>query len=102
MPDTPLQTETLHDTTEIEHFNRTWTVPTKRHASHLIRMEAELRAGSINGDLMALRTFLSPKDYTALLELDPDEAQLEAMADKLSKALGLKSSGNSSPSSASS
>lgn len=102
MSDSPLETETLHDTTTFEHFDREWTVPTKRHLSHLRRMRDEMRAGISDVNLMIAETFLSPADFDALLVIDPDEDQLDKFTEQISKALGLGNSGNSKPSSASS
>lgn len=102
MSDSPLETETLNDTTTFKHFDREWTVPTKRHLSHLRRMRDEMRAGITDVNLMIAETFLSPAEFDALLEVDPDEDQLDEFTEQISKSLGLGNSGNSKPSSASS
>lgn len=97
-----LENELTSDTTTFEHFGREWTVPTKRHLSHIKKMRDEMQSGIGTIDLMIAETFLSPDDFDALLEIDPDEKGLDEFTDHISKALGLKSSGNSTPSSASS
>ncbi len=97
-----LETETLKDTTTFEHFGRTWTVPVKRHLSHLKRMRDEMKSGVGSMDLMLAEVFLSPADFDALMEIDPDEDALDGFTDEIAKALGLGGSGNASPSSTSS
>lgn len=96
-----LENETLHETTTFEHFGRSWTVPTRRHLSHIKRMRDELKSGVGSVDLMLAETFLSADEFNALLEIDPDEVQLDEFTDQIAKALGTGGSGNSSPSSAS-
>jgi hypothetical protein len=97
-----LENEVTADTTTFEFFDREWTVPTKRHLSHIKRMRDEMRSGVGTIDLMIAETFLSADQFDALLDLDPDETQLDAFTTKISEALGTGDSGNSSPSSASS
>lgn len=97
-----LENETTRDTVEFDHFGRTWTVPAKRHLSHVKKMRDEMRSGIGDLDLMIAETFLSPEQFDALLDIDPDEDALDAFTSALSKAMGLGDSGNSSPSSASS
>lgn len=97
-----LENETLHDTTTFEFFDREWTVPTKRHLSHIRKMRDEIRSGVGTTDLMIAEVFLTPDQFDALLEIDPTEEQLDAFTTKVAEALGLGSSGNSKPSSASS
>lgn len=96
-----LENETLHETTTFDHFGRSWTVPTRRHLSHIKRMRDELKAGVGSVDLLLAETFLSDAEFDALLEIDPDEVELDKFTDHIAKALGLGGSGNSSPSSAS-
>lgn len=97
-----LENETTADTTTFEAFGREWTVPTKRHLSHIKAMRDAMRVGYGGIDLMIAETFLSGDDFDALLDIDPDEDALDEFTTKISECLGLKSSGNSSPSSASS
>lgn len=97
-----LENETTSDTATFEFFDREWTVPTKRHLSHLVKMRDEMRAGTTSADLMIAETFLSGDQFDALLEIDPNEADLDAFTQKISDTLGLGTSGNSKPSSASS
>ena len=100
MSDSPLENETTGDTTTFEHFGRTWTVPTKRHLSHLRQMRDEMRRGPGSVDLMIAEVMLSPEQFLDLLDIDPDEDQLDEFTTRISEAMGL--SGNSSPSSTSS
>lgn len=97
-----LENETLHETTTIKDFDREWTVPTKRHLSHLVKMRDAVKLGVGGLDLMIAETFLDAAQFADLLELDPDEDQLDKFTQLISDALGLGSTGNSSPSSASS
>lgn len=97
-----LENETTRETVEFDHFGRTWTVPAKRHLSHVKKMRDELRSGIGDVDLMIAETFLSADQFDALLEIDPDEDALDGFTSALSAAMGLGDSGNSSPSSASS
>jgi hypothetical protein len=77
-------------------------VPTKRHLSHIKKMRDDMRSGIGGVDLMIAETFLSPADFDALLDIDPDEDELDAFTMRISEAMGLGNSGNSSPSSTSS
>jgi hypothetical protein len=97
-----LENEVTADTTTFEFFDREWTVPTRRHLSHIKRMRDEMRSGVGTWDLLIAETFLSPADFDALLDIDPDEDQFDEFTSTIAKSLGLGSSGNSSPSSASS
>src|SRR5690349_20845052 len=98
-----LETETTgNGTTTFEMFGRSWTVPSKRHHSHIRQIKRLWREeGSVDADDMAA-IFLSPGDYDALAALDPTEPDLDAFAQAISKALGMGDSGNSEPSSGSS
>jgi len=95
MSESPLETETLHDTTTFEHFDREWTIPTKRHLSHIKKMRDELRAGVLDYNLLTAETFLTPDDLDALLDIDPDEDAFEEFIQKIAKSLGLGDKGNS-------
>lgn len=97
-----LENETRYETTTFEHFDRTWTVPTRKHLSHIVKMRDEIKAGVGDYDLLIAETFLSADEFAALLEIDPDDRQLDEFTTALSKAMGVGNSGNSSPSSASS
>ena len=97
-----LENETLHDTTTFEFFDREWTVPTKRHLSHIKRMRDEMKAGVGTIDLMIAETFLSAEQFDDLLAIDPDEKALDEFTGRIAEVMGLGSSGNSKPSSASS
>jgi hypothetical protein len=98
----PLEAETRHETTTFEHFGRDWSVPTKRHLSHVKRMRDEMRSGYSDVNLMVSEVMLGDEQFGDLLDIDPDEDALNEFVEALSKAMGLGSSGNSKPSSASS
>lgn len=89
-----LQTETTHETTTFDHFGRSWTVPTRRHLSHLKKMRDELRRGT-DPNVMICEVFLPSKEFDELLKIDPTDDQLEEFTDLISAELGLKESGNS-------
>ena len=97
-----LENEVTADTTAFDMFDREWTVPTTRHLSHIRKMRDGLRETFGSVDLLIAETFLSAEQFDALVDIDPTEAQLDEFTTKISECLGLKSSGNSSPSSASS
>lgn len=106
-----IDTEANSDFVTFEHFGRSWSIPTKRHASHVRALRDMFRVSSMVGgiDLTIAETFLSPgtsphnqqepDQFDALLELDPDDDALSEFATELGKAMGLGGSGNSSPSS---
>lgn len=99
---TGLESETQHDTTTFDCFGRSWTIPTKRHLSHIKAMRDEVRRGVNNYDLLAAEVMLDEKQFLELCDIDPDEDQLAEFATALAKAMGVQSSGNSGPSSTSS
>ncbi len=90
-----LENEVTADTTTFEFFDREWTVPTKRHLSHIKKMRDEMKSGVGTIDLLIAETFLSPEQFDALLEIDPDEDALDEFTTKISEGLGLGDSGNS-------
>lgn len=101
-----LENEVTSDFATFEHFDREWSVPNKRHLSHLRWMKAEMAGGVGTIDLMVAEAFLSPAvsgrnqqdpdQFDALVSLDPDEGDLRDFCGKLSQALGTgETSGNS-------
>lgn len=91
-----LQTETQHDTTTFEHFDRTWTVPVKRHLSHVVRMRDEMKAGVGTMDLLIAETFLPAAEFRVLVEeVDPDDDAFDAFTSRIAEVMGLGNSGNS-------
>lgn len=109
-----LDTETTSEFTTFEHFGRSWSIPTKRHASHVRALRDMLRLSAAVGgmDLTIAETFLSPEvsphnqqepdQFEALLDIDPTDDELDAFATAIGKAMGVGDKGNSSPSSTSS
>jgi hypothetical protein len=90
------------ETTTFEHFGREWTVPTRQHHRQARQMKAVLRQfGELDADDVA-EIFLSKEDYQALLELDVPTEELDPFSTKIAQALGMRETGNSSPSPASS
>lgn len=102
MPDSPLENETNSDTTTFEHFDQKWTVPTKRHLVHIKAMRDALLVPYTDINLVVAETFLTSEQFADLLEINPDEDDFNSFVGEISKALGVGSSGNSSPSPASS
>lgn len=101
-----IENELASDRTTFKHFDRDWSVPNKRHLSHIRWMKAEMTAGVGTIDLMVAEAFLSPQvsqrnqqdpdQFEALVALDPDESDLHAFNAKLTQALGAgEDSGNS-------
>lgn len=97
-----LETETQHDTTTFEHFDREWTVPTRRHLSHIRKMRDELRVGYSDYNLLVAETMLDETQFLELCDIDPDDKQLNEFVDAIAAAMGVKNQGNSGPSSTSS
>jgi hypothetical protein len=89
-----LENEITHDSTTFEMFGETWTVPIKRHLSHIKAMRDAMREGVGTIDLLVAETFLSDEEFDRLLDLDPDEDRLKEFADKVSNALGTGDRGN--------
>lgn len=104
MSDSPLQNETTGKTVTFEALGREWTVPTKKHLSHIAFMRDEARVRFGDWNLLACEAFLSPHvskqnvqepdQLAALHEIDPEESELEEFVSALNVALGI-GSGNS-------
>lgn len=92
---TPLEAETTIETTTFDHFGLTWTVPAKRHLSHIKKMRDEIRSGVYDYNVLVAETMLSAEDFDALMELNPAEDKLNEFVADLARAMGLGSSGNS-------
>jgi len=91
-----LEHETTDTPNTIEHFGRTWTIPAAVRMREERKLNAILAAQFVRNDSIALaEAFLSPEDFDALLELNPTRAEQNVFGDKLVKALGLDSAGNS-------
>lgn len=102
MTDSSLDAEVSADVNTFEHFGREWSVPNKRHHSHIRRhKEIARREGMVDADDIA-SIYLSADQYDDLCGLDPTESDLYEFAAKVAQALGMGSQGNSTPSSASS
>jgi IS4 transposase len=97
-----LKTETAAETTTVTHLGREWTVPVRRHLSHILAAEARFEKGLALTGTFIVRTFLSDEEFAELVELDPTEDQIDDLAGKISEAIGTGDTGNSEPSSAAS
>lgn len=93
-----LENETTGDDIKFEHFGRTWSVPARRHLSHLRRLRDEGRRGWASPDLILIETFLNEGQIDDLLDIDPDEVELAKFGEQIAKALGFGSAGNSASS----
>lgn len=91
----PLEAETRHETTAFEHFDRTWTVPTQRHLSHIKKLQAGLNVRGADIDVVAAEVMLGPEQFAELLAVDPSEPELSEFVGKIAKAMGLGQQGNS-------
>lgn len=84
--------------TTFEHLGSTWTVPIRRHHSHIRRLKQIIHdEGGVDADDIAA-VYLSPEEYDVLVALDLDEPELGKFADAIAKAMGVVDKGNSSPS----
>lgn len=88
-----LEAESTTDTITFEHFGREWSVPAKRHLSHLKKLRDGIRFS--DPSMLIAETFLSAEQFDALLEIDPVEDDLDEFARVLSAAMGFGDSGNS-------
>lgn len=94
--------EATRETATFEHFGKTWTVPAKQRLSHMEKFRVVLMQ-SRNPDLAMVHAYLPVTEVQTLIsDVDPDEDELDEFTTAMAKALGFESSGNSSPSSASS
>lgn len=89
-----LEDQTTSETTTFEHFGREWTIPAKRHLSHLRQLRDEGRKGWASPDLILIETFLDEAQLDDLLDLDPDEEQMSEFGNEIAKRLGFGTSGN--------
>lgn len=97
-----IKTETLSETATFKALDREWTVPAKRHLSHILKLEERHEQGLPLTATFIIRTFLDADQFADLVALDPDENQLDDVSNGIADALGMGGSGNSEPSSASS
>lgn len=86
---TPAQAEATGHAVTFEHFDRTWTVPTKVRLSH----QRKLRRDPSN--IGIVDAFLSADEIAALDEIDPTDEELDEFTDAMVEAMGLKNAGNS-------
>lgn len=97
-----LKTETISDRATFDYLGHEWSVPTKRHLSHILKLEEREEQGGSLTAAFIIRTFLDGDQWSLVTALDPDEEQLQEFATKIADALGVGDSGNSEPSSVSS
>jgi hypothetical protein len=90
-----LDTETTSETVTFTHFDREWTVPAKRHLSHIREIKAEMRRGLVPTDDFLAELFLDDEQFSALLKIDPPEDDMDAFGTALAKAMGVGDQGNS-------
>ena len=97
-----IKTETLSDEATFKALDREWSVPSRRHLSHILKLEERQEQGRPLTATFLIQTFLDSDQWSSLVALDPSETELEEFATKIAEALGVGDSGNSEPSSASS
>lgn len=76
-------------TAQFEHFDQTWTVPTQRHLSHLVKMRDGMNNRYGDPDVVSAEVMLGDEQFTKLLEIDPTEDELADFVGKIAKALGV-------------
>lgn len=96
-----IKSETLSDAASFDALGRSWSVPSKRHLSHILKLETRQEQGRPLTASFLIQTFLDADQWSDLVGLDPDEGQLEEFATEIAGALGVGEAGNSVPSSAS-
>lgn len=99
MSNSPLATETTADETTrqaFEMFGREWSVPAKLHLQDHRRLDALLRGQLVrNWDSALAEAFLTAKEFNDLLDLNPDDEQMDELGNQIAKLLGFGASGNS-------
>jgi hypothetical protein len=95
MSDLDTETNAADGTTTFDFLGESWTVPTKRHLSHIRAIKAEIRLGLVPGNDFLAELFLGAEQFETLLEIDPTEEQMVEFGNKLSAALGTGSAENS-------
>jgi hypothetical protein len=100
--------ELEHEATDtpntVEHFGRTWTLPSGLRAKDYHRFNGVMAGQHLKHfDLALAEAFLPASEFAVLLEdVNPDDKALDEFGTKIAKALGFGGVGNSEPSSASS
>lgn len=99
-----IENEATDTPNTIEHFGRSWTLPSSLRAKDYQRFNRVIAGQFLkHWDLALAEAFLPAEEFDALLdEINPDDAGLDEFGDKIAKALGFGGSGNSEPSSTSS
>lgn len=84
----------------VEHFGRTWTLPSGLRAKDYQRFNRVIASQYLkHWDLALAEAFLPAEEFDALLnEVNPDDNGLDEFGNKIAKALGFQGSGNSEPS----
>jgi hypothetical protein len=96
MSDSPAQHEATDTPTTIEHFGRTWVLPSSVRFQDHQRLNANAAKQLVRDyDIVLAETFLSPADFEALGEMNPTLDELDEFGNKISRALGFQGSGNS-------
>jgi hypothetical protein len=99
-----LENEATDSPNTVDHFGRTWTLPSGLRAKDYMRFNRVWAAMTLkHWDLALAEAFLPAAEFEALVEeINPDDAGLDEFGNKIAKALGFQGSGNSEPSSTSS
>lgn len=83
-------------TASFELLGRTWTVPTKQRLSHKLAMREAVSGRWVDYDIAICEVLLGPEQFAQLVEIDPDEDQIEELSNAIAEAMGVGDSGNSS------
>lgn len=92
-----LEHEATDTPNTIEHFDRSWTLPSSLRAKDYQRFNRVVAGQFLkHWDLALAEAFLPADQFAVLLdEVNPDDAGLDEFGNKIAKALGFQGSGNS-------
>lgn len=90
-----LEHEATDTPNTIEHFGRTWVLPSALRFNDYKRLNAVVAAQQVrHWDIALAEAFLSAEDLEALGEINPTNEDLDEFGTKIGRALGFGGSGN--------
>lgn len=91
-----LENETTGTANKVEHFGRSWTLPSKLGLQEERRLNAIMAAQFVHNEAAAIaEAYLSSEDFEALLEINPTRPEQSDFANAIVAAMGFDSAGNS-------
>lgn len=91
-----LENEATDTPNTIEHFGRTWILPSSLRFNDYQRLNAVVAAQPVrHWDIALAQTFLSAEDFEALGAINPTNEELDEFGTKIGRVLGFGGSGNS-------